>query len=141
MKKILILVSSILVFSDALSETYVCATPCWRANEVCQMTYTRDKQGFIEGDSEYMIDFGEDTGIIETLFPHVSENDDFLALTKLNVAPFMERGSNPAGFASAVSVLIDKRTLRYTQINSFLPAKINSKASHTNRAGKCIRIE
>ena len=141
MKKLLILIASLLVFSEVLSETYVCATSCWRASEVCQMTYTRDKKGFIEGDSEYMIDFGEDTGIIETLFPHVSENEDFLALTNQNVAPFQERGSNPAGFASAVSVLIDKRTLRYTQINSFLPAKSNSNPSHTNRAGKCIRVE
>ena len=143
MKKLLILLFSLLISFNSYGESYVCATSCWRASEVCQMSYTRESKGFMEGDMEFMIDFGEDAGIVETLYPYVLENEDFLTFTKNLVAPIVDRGSSvsPMGYATVYSVLINKKTLEYTQIWSTLFPRKDRAPSHDNRGGKCILIE
>jgi hypothetical protein len=112
-----------------------------RASEVCQMSYTRDSKGFIEGDMEYMIDFGEDAGISKTLYPNVLENEDFLTFTNHYVAPIVEGGSNPSGLVRVDSVLINKKTLKFTHIRSTLGPRKDSPPWHENRSGKCMLIQ
>ena len=141
MKKLLLPLFLILVSVNSYGESYICATSCMRASEVCQMSYTRDSKGFIEGDMEYMIDFGEDTAIVETLYPYVLENEDFLTFTTNAVAPIVERGSNPMGYAVVDSVLINKKTLKFTHIRSSLSPKKDKPPSHENRSGKCMLIQ
>mgnify|MGYP000218057683 CR=1 FL=1 len=141
MKKLLLLLFSLILPLNSYGESYICATSCIRANEVCQISYTRDSKGFIEGDMEYMIDFGEDAGIVETLYPYVLENEDFLTFTNNAVAPIVERGSNPTGLVSVDSVLINKKTLKFTHISSRLGPKKDSPPWHENRSGGCILIQ
>jgi hypothetical protein len=95
----------------------------------------------MQGDMEFMIDFVEDAGIVETLYPYVSENEDFLTFTENSVAPIVERGSHPEGYAQVNSVLINKKTLEFTQIWSALGPLKDSTPIHKNRGGKCIIIE
>jgi hypothetical protein len=88
-----------------------------------------------------MIDFGEDTAIVETLYPYVLENEDFLTFTNHAVSPIVERGSNPMGYAMINSVLINKKTLKFTHIWSVLSPKTDKPPLHKNRGGKCMLIE
>ncbi len=142
MKKLLILLFSILISFNSYGESYVCATSCMRSNEVCQMSYTRDSKGFIGGDMEYMMDFGEDVGIVETLYPYVLENEDFLTFTENAVAPIVEITlAHSDGYAQVNSVLINKKTLVFTHIWSALGPLKDSTPIHENRGGNCILIE
>ena len=121
MKKILILLFSLLISVNSLSETYVCAFTCYTSTtEICQMSYKRINNSFVSNPGEKLF--------------NLKENNKFISLS--------ENSINSSGEGAGVSVaIINKKDLSFitsrTQLIDDLPSRYKRNLA---REGNCILV-
>ena len=122
MKKLLVLLFSILLSFNSYGETYVCAFTCYGGgSETCQTAYKRINNGFL------YVDGGD-------LF-NLKENDKFLSLSNNSTSG----GSESAGVSV---VVINKDNLNFiTSRTQLLDVPDEQYLSHGVRKGSCIVVD
>jgi len=137
MKKLLILLFSMLVSLSSYGETYVCATNCFEASmkvedycqNMIQLVYER-KGGKFVAENEH----GE---IVE--YEHIAENERFLTMVRAGTASIL-------GFTW--TAIINKDTLEFTDFQGSLGNTYDAKGNpndtffyNHNRQGNCIVLD
>ena len=120
MKKLFLLLFSILISFNSLGETYVCAFTCYTSTtETCQMSYKRINNSFLSNPGEQLFT--------------IKENDKYISLSENSIAPEI------AGVSVAI---INKKDLSFitarTQLMDDLPVGFKRNFA---REGICTLVD
>ena len=99
MKKLFLLLFSLILSFNSYGETYICAFQCFWTDDICQINYRRVDNDFFQ--IVYLDSYGESTGDIL----QIKESNSFLSLIDIHL---------PDDDSALIeSAIINKKTMRY----------------------------
>ena len=120
MKKLLILLFSLLISFNSYGETYACSYTCALSeSDICQSGYQRVNDRIfknVRGSDIY----------------NIVENEKFIAMSENAVKDF---------YGATVAIVINKSNLNYIQSLTSIMDISSSESKVTHHIGKCIRID